>query len=158
MKMLIMAGIIVLFVVVGFVYAQERGSADEAKAMLDKAIAFYKANGPEKAFAAFNDPKGPFVNKDLYIFAVDLNGKVLAHGANAGLVGKGMSDITDAEGKNFIAEVVAVATSKGAGIVDYWWENPQFQVVEGKSSYIEKVDGVVLGCGYYKDYRWQPRA
>lgn len=55
--------------------------------MLDKAIAFYKSNGPKKAFAAFNNPKGQFVDKDLYIFAVDLNGKILAHGAIAGLLG-----------------------------------------------------------------------
>ena len=81
MKRIVLACVIILFVVVGFVCAQDRGTAEEAKAMLDKAIAFYKVNGPEKAFETFNDPKGPFVNKDLYVFAVDLNGKVLAHGA-----------------------------------------------------------------------------
>jgi cytochrome c len=157
MKRTIIACIIIVFVVVGFVYAQDCGTAEEAKAMLDKAIAFYKANGPEKAFATFNDPKGAFVYKDLYVFVVDLNGKVLAHGANAGLIGKGMNEISDADGKNFIAEMVVVAQSKGAGTVDYWWENPlQYQVVEAKSSYIERVDGAVLGCGYYKGFRWRP--
>ncbi len=156
MKRIVMAGIFVLCVAIGLAYAQDRGTADEARAMLDRAVAFYKANGPEKAIVAFNDPDGSFVNKDLYIFAVDMNGKVVAHGAKAGLIGQGMSEIRDADQKNFIAEMVTVARSKGAGTVNYWWENPQFQVVEEKCSYIEKVDEVVLGCGYYKSHRWQP--
>ncbi len=33
-------------------------TAAEATALVDKAIAFYKANGKDKAFAEFNNPKG----------------------------------------------------------------------------------------------------
>ena len=153
-RVVIIACLIVLFVVVGFVYAQDRGTPEEAKAMLDKAIAFYKANGPEKAFVTFNDSKGPFVDKDLYIFAVDLNGNVLAHGANAGLVGKGMTGIRDENQKNFIAEMLTVAKTKSGGTVTYRWANPRFDLVEEKCSYIQKVDGAILGCGYY---RWEPQ-
>jgi len=155
MKRIVMAAVVILFVVVGLAYAQNRSPAEEAKSMLDKAVAFYKANGPEKAFATFNDPKGPFVKGDLYIFAVDLNGKILAHGVKAGLIGKSSKEIRDADEKNFIEEMVAVAKSKGAGTVNYKWENPGSLVVEKKSSYIEKVDGVVLGCGYFTAYEWQ---
>jgi cytochrome c len=153
-KRMVVASIVILFVAVGLAYAQDRGTAAEAKAMLNNAVAFYKTNSPEKAFAAFNDPKGPFVDKDLYIFAVDLNGKVVAHGAKAGLIGKDMAEIRDPNQKNFIAEILTVAKAKGAGTVTYRWENPQFQLIEEKSSYVEKVDGVILGCGYY---RWEPQ-
>lgn len=154
MKRIVIACVLMLFVVVGFTHAQDRGTAEEAKIMLDTAITFYKANGPEKAFAAFNDPKGLFVNKDLYIFAMDLNGKVLAHGVNVGLVGKGMTEIRDENQKNFIAEILSVVKAKGGGTVTYRWANPQFQLVEEKCSYIEKVDRAILGCGYY---RWEPQ-
>jgi signal transduction histidine kinase len=105
MKKLI-AGIVILFMVVGIAYAQDRGTAAEAKALLDKAVAFYKANGQEKAFAAFNDSKGQFVSKDLYIFALDMNGKILSHGANAGLIGKDMMAAKDADGKLFMKDMV----------------------------------------------------
>ena len=54
---------------------------------MKKGIEFYKANGKDKALAAFNDPKGQFVKDDLYIFVLDLNGKMLAH-TKADLVGK----------------------------------------------------------------------
>ena len=80
----------------GIAWAQDRGSAVEAKALLDKAVAYYKANGQPKAFAAFNDPKGAFVSKDLYIFALDMDGKILAHGANAALIGRDMMGAKDA--------------------------------------------------------------
>jgi len=146
----LLAGIVILLMVVGLAYAQDRGTSAEAKALLDKAVAFYKANGQEKAFAAFNDSKGQFVSKDLYIFALDMNGKILSHGANAGLIGKDMMGTKDADGKLFMKEMVETAKTKGKGTVDYKWENPKTKVVEQKSSYVEKVDGVVLGCGYYK--------
>jgi cytochrome c len=146
----LLAGIVILFMVVGLAYAQDRGTSTEAKALLDKAVAFYKANGQETAFAAFNDSKGQFVSKDLYIFALDMNGQILSHGANAGLIGKDMMGTKDADGKLFMKDMVETAKTKGKGTVDYKWENPKTKVVEQKSSYVEKVDGVVLGCGYYK--------
>ena len=146
----LLAGIIVLMLVTGIAWAQDRGSAAEAKALLDKAVAYYKADGQPKAFAAFNDAKGAFVNKDLYIFALDMNGKILAHGANASLIGRDMMGAKDADGKLFMKEMVGVANDKGKGSIDYKWENPKTKKVEAKSSYVEKVDGVVLGCGYYK--------
>ncbi len=146
------AALLIVTLVVSFAYAQAaRGTAAEAKALLDKAVAYYKANGEAKAFAAFNDPKGQFVNKDLYIFALDMTGKVIAHGANAGLIGKDMSKTPDADGKLFMNEMVNVAKTKGKGTVDYKWENKVTKKVEPKSSYVEKVAAnVALGCGYYK--------
>ncbi len=146
----VLAGLIILLLVCSFAYAQERGNASEAMALLNKAVAYYKANGQAKAFAAFNDPKGQFVNKDLYIFALDMNGKILAHGANAALIGKDMMGAKDADGKLFMKEMVD-AGKKGKGSVDYKWENPKTKKVEQKSSYVEKVDNnVILGCGFYK--------
>ena len=146
----LLAGIVILCMVVGLAYAQDRGTSTEAKALLDKAVAFYKANGQAKAFAAFNDAKGQFVSKDLYIFALDMNGKILSHGANASLIGKDMMGAKDADGKLFMKEMVEVGKTKVKGAIDYKWENPKTKKVEQKSSYVEKVDSVILGCGYYK--------
>ena len=57
MKKVVAAIFILLLLVAGAAYAQDRGTAAEAKALLGDAVAFYKANGQDKAFAAFNDPK-----------------------------------------------------------------------------------------------------
>jgi cytochrome c len=63
--------------------AQEHGSADEAQALVKKAVAHFKAVGKDKACAAFTDPAGGFQAKDLYVFAQDTNGVVLCHGRAA---------------------------------------------------------------------------
>ena len=155
MKRVVIAVVVLLFAVVGLAGAADHGTPAEAKAMLDKAIAFYKANGQAKAFAAFNDPKGPFVAKDLYIYVVDMNGKMLAHGAKPGLIGKSMKDIKGADQENFLEESVWLAKNLGVGMVDYKWENPKTLVVEQKCAYFQKVGDVILSSGFYKTYPWK---
>ena len=72
MKRVCAACILVLFMMAGFAYAkEERKTAAEAKAMIDKAVAYYEANGREKALAAFNDPKGAFMDGEIFIFALE---------------------------------------------------------------------------------------
>lgn len=131
------------------VAAEEFASADEAMALVKKAAALYKADGKEKAFAAFEDANGEFRVKDLYIFVQDLNGVTLSH-KNPGLVGKDASGMKDAEGKMFMAEMVKLAKEKGAGWVDYMWANPSTRKIQAKSTYIEKVGDVFVGAGIYK--------
>ena len=63
-------------------FAAEFGTPAEAEAMVKKAVAEIKANGKDKAFAEFNNPKGKFTDRDLYITVYDMNGKCLSHGAN----------------------------------------------------------------------------
>lgn len=132
--------------------AAERGTADEASALVKKAVAHLKANGKEKAFAAFNDPKGQFVDRDLYIFVYDMQGTNLSIGnGNAGkMVGKNLIDMRDTDGKYIIKSFIETANSKGKGWIDYKWPNPVTKAVESKSSYIEKVDDVIVGAGIYK--------
>lgn len=134
----------------GAACAADRGSADEAVAMVRKAVAYIKENGKEKAFAEFNNPGGQFRDRDLYIFAEDLNGKMLAHGANPKLVGKVLIDLKDADGKFFVKSLIEVASGKNKGWVDYKWVNPATSAIEHKSSYVEKVDDFLVGCGIYK--------
>ncbi|HSR11198.1 MAG TPA: cache domain-containing protein [Thermodesulfobacteriota bacterium] len=126
------------------------GSADEAKSLMGKAVEYVKANGKEKAFSEFSDPKGKFVDRDLYIFAVDFNGITMAHGGNAKLVGKDMLGLKDADGKFFIKEFIDMAKTKGSGWVDYKWVNPVSKGIEKKSTFVQKVDDYFLGCGIYK--------
>lgn len=130
--------------------AADKGSAEEATALVKKAVAYLKANGKEKAFAEFSNPNGQFKDRDLYIAVNDMNGKMLAHGANPKLIDKNLIDLKDVEGKNFVKGFIELAGSKGKGWVDYKWPNPVTKAVEQKSSYIEKVDDLIIICGIYK--------
>ena len=131
--------------------AMAAGTADEAKALVDKAVEYFNANGKEKAIEAINNPQGEFVKGDLYIFMFENGGLCLAHGANPKLVGKNILDLKDAEGRLFIQEFVQKVKS-GGGWVDYQWSNPETKKIQPKSSYVKGVEGADLyvGCGIYK--------
>lgn len=129
--------------------ASEKGTADEAMAMVKKGVAFVKANGKEKAFAEFNNPKGPFVDRDLYVMVYDMEGNNKAHGSNPKLIGKNLLEIKDADGKFIVKGLIEMA-QKGKGWFDYKWPNSVTKAVEAKSTYVEKVDDVLIGVGIYK--------
>ncbi len=94
-------------------YAAEKGTKAEAEAMVRKAVAFMKANGKDKALAEFSNPKGQFVDRDLYIFVYDLNGKCVAHGANRKMIGIDLMAMKDPDGKEYVKERVEIAKTKG---------------------------------------------
>ena len=130
--------------------AASNGTQDEAKAMVEKAVKLLEADGKDKAFAAFNDTAGAFVDRDLYVFVLNMEGTTVSHGANKALIGKSLINLKDADGKAFIQDMIAVAKGAGAGWVDYKWANPTTKKVENKSSYIKKSGDVFVGVGIYK--------
>jgi cytochrome c len=140
-----------LFVPAGAV-AAERGSRDDAVAMVKKAVAFLKKNGRETALQAFIDPHGPFRDRDLYVIVFDLEGNGLAH-INPRLIGKPTGDIRGVDGKYILHEQRKLATEKGTGWMDYKCPDPARGRIEAKSTYLEKVDDLVLMCGIYQSPR-----
>jgi len=131
-------------------YAAEFGTKAEAEAMVKKAVAEIKANGQDKAFAEFNNPKGKFIDRDLYVTVYDMNGKCLAHGANPKMIGKDLMDLKDSDGKPFVKERIEIAKAKGSGWQDYKFTNPVTKKVEPKSQYFEKTGDIIVACGFYK--------
>ena len=149
----ISAAIIIILALGGVVARAEgtHGTADEAKALVERAAAHIKDVGAEKAFADFDDKSNPaYHDRDLYIFVRSMDGNTVAHGANKGMIGHTSLDLKDADGKLYNKEMIELAQSKGSGWVDYRWVNPMDKKIEQKSSYIEKVGDYVVGAGFYK--------
>ena len=133
--------------------AQPRATQEQAVALVKKGVSYYQQHGREKALAAFNDPKGPFVQGELYFFVYGANGDgiALAHGQNAKMVGKQLLDMRDAKGVYIIREGNRIAASpEGRGWIDYYWPNRVSKAVEYKTSYIERVGDIWIGCGVQK--------
>jgi cytochrome c len=128
--------------------AGAKGTPEEAKALLEKAVAAVKAN-EAKALAAFNDPKGGFVDRDLYVFCFDKDGKVTAHGANKSMIGADARTLRDADGKAIGAEMMALV-AKGGGTLEYRWPNPATQEVGTKVSFLKSAGNQTCGVGAYK--------
>ena len=129
--------------------ADQRATKDEAVAMVKKAIDSIRQNGKEKALAEFSTPQGKFVDRELYIVVLDLNGMVLAHGSNPKLIGKSLMEIKDMNGKAFVREQVELAKTKGSGWVDFQWNNPVSQKMEPRSTYLERAGDYIVLSGVY---------
>jgi cytochrome c len=143
-------GIVVLIVIglfAGLSYASDK---DDAKALVEKAVAYATAQGKEKVIAEISKPKGTFDKGETYVFAYDLQGIVVAHPKNPKLIGKNMIDVPDNDGKMFRQEIVAMAKSKGSGWVDYVYMNPQTKKPEHKTTFIQKAGDLIVCCGAYK--------
>jgi cytochrome c len=123
---------------------------EEAKTMVEGAIAFLKANGKEKTISELNNPKGKFINGEVYVVALDLNATVLAHPTSPKLVGVNTLEVPDPDGKFFRKDIQKLAKTQGSGWVDYKFKNPKTNKIESKTSFIKKVDDMILLCGIYK--------
>lgn len=130
--------------------AADKGNADDAAGLVKKAVAYLKKNGREKSLAEFSDPKGAFIDRDLYIFVIDQNAKMLAHGALPKIIGKDVLEMKDADGNFLFKTMLALTNAKGSGWVHYKWPNPITKAIDEKSTFIEKVGDLVVGCGIYK--------
>jgi cytochrome c len=140
----------VLVVGAGIALAAERGSQEEAKALLDNAIAHVNEVGTEKAFADFSRADGGYVDRDLYVYCFDMEGKALAHGGNPALIGKNLMEMKDPDGVQPVKESIRILGSNSAGTLDFKWPNPISKKIEAKSAYISKAKADWCGVGYYK--------
>lgn len=125
---------------------------EQAKTLVEKALAYVKANGTEKAYKEFNTPGSQFFDGELYIFAYDMQGNNLALGGNPKMTGKNLLDMKSADGKFVIKDFIEIVKTKGEGWYDYKWSNPETKKIQDKSSYIKKIPGTeaFVGCGFYK--------
>jgi len=127
------------------------GTQEEAKAMVESAIAFMKANGKEKTLAELNNPKGKFVKGEVYVNAHNLDGTMLAHPINPKLVGTNLLEVPDPDGKFFRKDVMETGKTKPAGgWVDYKYKNPATGKIEQKTSFVKKGGDLIFVCGIYK--------
>jgi len=134
---------------------QTSGTADEAKAMLMKAVAAVKAD-KTKALDMFNKGEGGFLDRDLYVFCTNLSdGKLVAVGnPNAKqLLGTDARTIKDATGKPFGAEQFAAMQKPEGEIteVSYMFPRPGADKTPvPKVSLVTRVGDLGCGSGYYK--------
>jgi cytochrome c len=123
----------------------------DAIAMAEKGAAFVKAKGKDEMMKRISAKDPDFVQGSLYVDMRDLySGIVLAHPINPSIVGKDLTDVPDASGKKYRREIIELAQKKGKGWVDYQYKNPASGKIEPKSTYILRVDDIVLEAGIYK--------
>jgi cytochrome c len=144
------SSLLVLFAMFAVAFAAEWATKEEAVAMVKKAVAFIKEQGPDKAYPEISNTAGRFNDRDLYVVVYGLDGKVLAHGANSALIGKDTIEAKDADGKAFVRERVELASKQPSFWQDYKFMNPVSKQIEPKQSYCERLDQTAVCAGIYK--------
>jgi signal transduction histidine kinase len=128
--------------------SNDKGSAQSAKAMLERAVAAVKANEP-KALADFKAGTNGFRDHDLYVFCARLDGKVDAH-IDPVQIGRNIKDLYDIDGVAFGQEMMAIARPNEIKAISYMWPEPSSHVPVNKVTFFTKVTDQVCGVGYYK--------
>ena len=148
-KMTVGAVAAVLIALASAVAQGQFGSAAEAKAMLEKAVAELKAN-EAAALAKFNKGESGFKDRDLYVFCYDMTtGKFTAH-VNQALLGTDVKSLKEKDGSP-LGEKVFNATKAGAtNTVAYNFPKPGTSDPVAKESYVTQVGNQGCGVGYYK--------
>ena len=133
-----------------FKLGSEVGTAEEAKALVKKGLAFATENGLASLIEDVNKlNKGQFVYKDLYLGIYSDEGFVTAHGANRHFIGSDAINTKDQDGKLFIRDMIAIGMERGAGGLKYKFAHPVTQEIKTKAVYVEKFDNMVVTCGCY---------
>jgi signal transduction histidine kinase len=152
MKLLTTAALLSAFCACALPAAQAAEPTEkDAIAMAERGAAVIKSKGKEEMIKRINAKDPDFVQGALYVDLRDIkSGIVLAHPYNPSIVGKDLTDVPDANGKKYRREIIELAAAKGKGWVDYQYKNPTSGKIEPKTTYILRVDDVVLEAGLYK--------
>lgn len=129
--------------------AADFATPKEAEALVVKLVKAVAANKAE-AFKEVTAKNLKWTHGDLYPWVIDTQALVLAHGANDKLVGKALLELEDADGKQFVKEMVQSTVTKGKSWTDYKWSDPVTKKVLPKSAYCEKAGELLVCAGVYK--------
>ncbi len=102
---------------------------------------------------ALSAVRGLRYNQSDYFWINDLTPVMIMHPANPKLEGQNLSAIRDPNGYALFNEMVAIAKSKGAGMINYLWPKPGAEAPVGKTSYVQLFEpwGWIIGSGVYVD-------
>ena len=138
-------------------FAADHGTADEAKAMLKKAVVALKAD-KAKTLDLINKGEGGFLDRDLYPFCSNVSdGKTVAVGnpnVAKQVMGEDARTLKDVTGKPFGQELYDAYQKPEGQIteVSYMWVRPgPDKTPVQKVSFATRVsDDLGCGVGYYK--------
>jgi signal transduction histidine kinase len=120
---------------------------------VEKAIPIFKEQGVQPALKAINDPKGPFVKGEMYIFALSMDNVMLAHPHEYSIRRMNVNNVKDSSGTPLFQKFKEVVEKDSKGWVDYMWGKPGAAQPSRKRSFVQRVPGenIYIGCGYYAD-------
>jgi hypothetical protein len=131
----------VFLLTIGSTHAAQYGTAEEAKAMLSRAIAAVKQD-KANALAHFNNGDSRFKDRDLYVLCANAaDGIITAHPTRKGGQLKNLP---------LGQQVMQTASAGKVSEVTYWWPRPGSAKPLEKHTFYTRVGDQICGVGYYK--------
>jgi signal transduction histidine kinase len=130
--------------------AAEETEKDLAIKMVTSAASLIQTKGVDEGKKAISDSAGQYVKGELYVFAYDTTGTMVAHPKNPKLIGKNLINVPDVDGKLFRKDIISIALTKKNGWVDYKYKNPGNGKIEDKTTYVALAGSLIVCCGVYK--------
>jgi hypothetical protein len=131
----------VLLATTSSMFATQYGTAEEAKAMLDRAVAAVKED-KAKALEMFNTGDGGFRDRDLYVMCANASDGIIT--ASPTIKGGQLQDLPPGK------EVMRSATEGKVSEISYWWPRPGSIKPLKKHTFYTKVGDQICGVGYYE--------
>ena len=129
--------------------AADFGTPEEAKAMLEEAVAAVKQD-KAKALDSCNAGEAGFKDRDLYVWCANASdGIMTAH--PYGQKGKQLRDIKGYHGAPFGETIMQDATEGAIKQTTYWWTRPGTDQPLKKTAFYTKVSDQICGVGFYKE-------
>ncbi|MDD1720004.1 MAG: cache domain-containing protein [Methanoregulaceae archaeon] len=130
------------------VFTQER--RDRIVQCVGEAVSYVRTNGREAAVREFNDPNGSFSDPEMFVFAFDRNGTLLANPFLPGIVGMNRLQDRDPYGEYPVPYIIDNAVG-GGGFMYYFFADPSSDYrIRLKLAYSQMAgDDLVVGAGIF---------
>jgi len=132
------------------VFKLPQGTADEARSLVERALSNQaQAGGREALVRRINAADSGLFDRDMYVFALDAQGRYVGFAGNPARVGQRVQDVAGEAGAALVQAIIDQAEA-GPGWVQYTMPHPQTGKPQEKMSYVVKAEGLYVGCGVYK--------
>jgi hypothetical protein len=129
--------------------AADFGTAEEAKAMLEKAVAAVKED-KAKALDMFNKGEGGFKDRDLYVYCANASDGIITATPYWNR-GKHLREIRGKHGAPFGETIMRNASEGTIKDTSYWWPRPGSDEPFEKRVFYTKVSDQICAVGYYEE-------
>jgi methyl-accepting chemotaxis protein len=126
-----------------------QGTANEAIALVQRAMDHYKQFGLQATINAINDANQRYFDRDMYVFIGADNSEFLACAGRPERVGQKLLSAPGGDARK-IHDKIWERVRNGGGWVEYEIKNPVTGVIEPKMSYVMPLEHLMVACGVYR--------
>jgi uncharacterized protein YoxC len=127
-----------------------RGNERDARALLDRAGKAIDVLGQEECLRRFNAGNGGFVDRDLFIWAMNMVGILVANPHRQNQLGTNIVEtMRDADGNFMVRTMRDALVNRTEFTIRYRFENPVTKRNEHKINFIRRKGDLIFGTGYF---------